>query len=166
MKITILTDNPNSWIMPYVEELKIKLQEHQVEHIFNSNEIKKGDVMLILSCERILRKSHLSYHKSNIVVHPSKLPFGKGWSPLAWQILEKSNKIPLSLFEANEKVDDGDVYLLEYINLEGHELNDEIKNLQGSKTLEMIMKYINNLVQLMENHSLEKKHFIQKNLKG
>ena len=26
MKITILTDNPNSWIIPYVEVLKIKLQ--------------------------------------------------------------------------------------------------------------------------------------------
>lgn len=143
MKITILTDNPNSWIIPYVKELKIKLKAYEVTHIFSTKDITNGDIMLILSCERILKKSHLSHHKSNIVVHPSKLPLGKGWSPLAWQVLEGSNKIPISLFEANEKVDDGDIYILDYIYLIGHELNDEIKHLQGLKTIDMIMQYIN-----------------------
>ena len=81
MKITILTDNPKSWIMPYIDELKIKLKNHQITHIYNSNEILDGDIMLVLSCERILKEKHLSHHKSNIVVHPSKLPLGKGWSP-------------------------------------------------------------------------------------
>lgn len=144
MKITILTDNPKSWIIPYIKELKEKLKNHNVRHIFNSKEIEEGDLMLILSCEKILKNFHLSYHKSNIVVHPSKLPLGKGWSPVAWQVLEGCNKIPLSLFEANEKVDAGDVYILDYINLEGNELNDEIKHMQGVKTIEMIMRYVNN----------------------
>lgn len=143
MKITILTDNPTSWIIPYIEELKNKISEHNIDHIFNLKDIKKGDLMLILSCENILRKSHLSFHKSNIVVHPSKLPLGKGWSPVAWQVLEGAKKIPLSLFEANEKVDAGDVYILDYFSLEGHELNDEIKNKQGNKTIEMVLNYIN-----------------------
>ena len=88
------------------------------------------------------KKKHLFHHKSNIVVHPSKLPLGKGWSPLAYQILEGVNKIPLSLFEANEKVDDGNVYILDYINLEGHELNHEIKHQQGLKTIEMIIEFV------------------------
>ncbi len=144
MKITILTDNPKSWIIPHIEELKTKLKNHNITHIFNSKEIKKGDLMLILSCEKILNNSHLSYHESNVVVHPSKLPLGKGWSPVAWQILEGSNKIPVSLFEANEKVDAGEVYILDYIELEGSELNEEIKLKQGVKTIEMVMKYINN----------------------
>ncbi|SEB69455.1 methionyl-tRNA formyltransferase [Tenacibaculum sp. MAR_2009_124] len=144
MKITILTDNPKSWVLPYIEDLKKKLCIHDVNHIFSSKEIKKGDLMLILSCESILKKSHLSYHTSNIVVHPSKLPMGKGWSPVAWQILDGFDKIPLSLFEANEKVDAGDIYILDYFYLKGGELNDEIKHKQGTKTIEMVLKYIEN----------------------
>ena len=144
MKITILTDNPNSWIIPYVEDLKKELSEnHRLHHVYNIVDIVGGDIMLILSCENILKKEFLQLHKSNIVVHPSKLPQGKGWSPLAWQVLEGLNKIPVSLFEAVEDVDAGDVYIVDYIELKGHELNDEIKHKQGLLTIKMIKQYIN-----------------------
>jgi methionyl-tRNA formyltransferase len=162
MKITILTDNPKSWIIPYVEELKKKIKGHDIEHVYNSNDIKKGDLMLILSCENILRKSHLSYHKSNIVVHPSKLPLGKGWSPVAWQVLEGAKQIPVSLFEANERVDAGDIYILDYFSLDGHELNDEIKEKQGNKTIEMILNYINSFESIKGVPQFGKETFYEK----
>lgn len=142
MKITILTDNPNSWVMPYVEELKTKLIDHDVSHVLNIDDIKQGDLMLILSCEKIIRKPHLNQHKSNIVVHPSDLPKGKGWSPLAWQILEGKNSIPVSLFEANEEVDAGEVYIVRNIELNGSELNEEIKDKQGKLMIDLISEYI------------------------
>ena len=142
MKITILTDNPNSWILPYVEDLKKDLSEHNVTHVFKTSDIVGGDIMLVLSCEKILKGEYLKLHKSNVVVHPSKVPLGKGWSPLAWQVLEGSNNIPVSLFEAVEDVDAGDVYIVDYIKLEGHELNEEIKHQQGLLTMKMVKKYI------------------------
>lgn len=143
MKITILTDNPNSWIIPYVQDLKKDLiKDHQIHHVYTTSDIVGGDVMLILSCEKILKLQHLKLHKSNVVVHPSKVPLGKGWSPLAWQIIEGSNNIPISLFEAVEAVDAGDVYIVDSIDLEGHELNDEIKHKQGLVTIRMIKKYL------------------------
>jgi len=143
MKITILTDNPNSWIIPYVVDLKRQLGEtHEITHVFKTSDIAGGDVMLILSCEGILKAEYLKLHKSNVVVHPSKVPLGKGWSPLAWQVLEGSNNIPVSLFEAVEAVDAGDVYIVDYIKLEGHELNEEIKHQQGLITMKMVKKYI------------------------
>lgn len=143
MKITILTDNPNSWILPYIDDLKKELnQTNSVTHIYSTSDIIEGDIMLILSCEKILKSEYLKLHKSNVVVHPSKVPLGKGWSPLAWQILEGSNNIPVSLFEAVEAVDAGDVYMVDYINLKGHELNDEIKHQQGLITMKMVKKYI------------------------
>lgn len=144
MKITILTDNPNSWIIPYVEDLKKDLiKDHEIHHVYATSDIVGGDVMLILSCEKILKPQYLKLHKSNVVVHPSKVPLGKGWSPLAWQIIEGSNNIPISLFEAVEAVDAGDVYIVDSIDLEGHELNDEIKHKQGLVTIRMIKKYLN-----------------------
>lgn len=144
MKITILTDNPNSWIIPYVKDLKKELNKtHKLHHVYTTSDIVGGDIMLILSCENILKKEFLQLHKSNIVVHPSNLPQGKGWSPLAWQVLEGLNKIPVSLFEAVEDVDAGEVYIVDYIELKGHELNDEIKHKQGLLTIKMIKQYIN-----------------------
>lgn len=142
MKITILTDTPNSWIMPYVEELKKDLKDHNIQHVLKTSDIEGGDVMLILSCEKILTPNFLRLHKSNVVVHPSRLPLGKGWSPLAWQILEGSNNIPVSLFEATEAVDAGAIYIVDYIKLEGHELNEEIKHQQGIVTVKMIKQYL------------------------
>jgi methionyl-tRNA formyltransferase len=143
MKITILTDNPNSWILPYVDDLKKDLNRHDVTHVYKTSDIVGGDIMLVLSCEKILKAEYLKLHKSNVVVHPSKVPLGKGWSPLAWQVLEGSNNIPVSLFEAVEAVDAGDVYIVDYIKLEGHELNEEIKHQQGLLTMKMVKQYIN-----------------------
>jgi len=149
MNITILTDNPSSWIIPYVDQLKKNLNAHKVSHIFNIKDIDRGDIMLILSCEKIIPEEYLNYHQSNVVIHPSKLPLGKGWSPLAWQVLENSHTIPVSLFEAVASVDSGDVYLVDYINLKGHELNDEIKHKQGLLTTKMAQNYIDNFETLI-----------------
>jgi methionyl-tRNA formyltransferase len=149
MKITILTDNPNSWIIPYVEDLKKDLvNSYEVSHIYDVLDIVGGDIMLILSCEKIIKKQFLDLHKSNVVVHPSKVPQGKGWSPLSWQVLEGINNVPISLFEAVEAVDAGGVYIVDYIELEGHELNEEIKHKQGLVTIKMVKNYIENFPSL------------------
>ncbi len=144
MKITILTDNRNSWVIPYVEKIK-KLQEFKnncLRHIYDSKDIENGDIMFILSCEKILSPEKLSYHRNNIVVHPSKLPKGKGWSPLTWQILEGKNKIPVSLFEAVKDVDAGEIYLQDQIDLDGTELNEKIKDKQGQIMIKMMIQYL------------------------
>ena len=40
MNITILTDNPNSWILPYVEDLKESLKDHDVTHLYSAENIQ------------------------------------------------------------------------------------------------------------------------------
>lgn len=57
MNITILTDNPKIWVMSYKKNLRKKLGKYQVRPILNSDDILEGDLMLILFCERILRKN-------------------------------------------------------------------------------------------------------------
>ena len=61
LKITILTDNPNSWIIPYVEQLKQELHNHKITHVFTAEEIIEGDIMLILGCEKILKKQKVGW---------------------------------------------------------------------------------------------------------
>jgi methionyl-tRNA formyltransferase len=144
LKIDILVDNKNSWICPWVEKFVdiLNLQGYGVSVYQDMNKLHKGDVAFFLSCNKIVPRNILSLHKHNIVVHPSKLPEGRGFSPLAWQILENKREIVLSLFDAVEDVDAGPIYFQSVMVLEGHELNNEIKELQGKVTLELCLKFL------------------------
>lgn len=144
LKITLLCDNPESWIIPYMNEIKEELIEkgHYIRVINDHNELKKGDIAIFLSCEEVVPPKYLKLNEHNLVVHESDLPKGKGWSPLTWQILEGKNKIPITLFEAEAEVDSGEIYFQDTIELEGHELLPEIKHKQGKKTEELILRFV------------------------
>ena len=144
LHITIVVDNPDSWIIEYAEQLRDKLNSrgHDSLLIFNNKEIPFCDIVFFLGCEQIVPPLILAKNKHNLVVHESLLPKGKGWSPLTWQILEGENKIPITLIEAVENVDAGQIYKQDWIILEGHELIDEIREYQGSKTIDICLSFI------------------------
>lgn len=144
MLITLMCDNPSSWIIPYINELEKKIKElgHQVKVIDNYKKIISGDLLFLLSCEKILPASYMKLNKHNLVIHESDLPKGKGWSPVTWQVLEGKDVIPITLFEAVKNVDDGDIYLQEFIHLDGSELLEEIKHKQGVYTKKLVLEFI------------------------
>lgn len=145
MLVQLLVDNPDSWIVPYVVKLKediIKQFNFSVNLIYKHEDVIKGEVLCLLSCEKIFKK--LNYNNYNLVIHESDLPLGKGWSPLTWQVLEGKNEIPVTLFEAAESVDAGEIYAKEYIKLNGSELLPEIKDQQGKITIKLILSFLKN----------------------
>lgn len=121
---------------------KLKPQ-HNARLIYRSEDIKSGDILFILSYYKLVPKNLLGLNKRNIVIHASKLPEGKGWSPATWQILEGKNKIPLTLFEAIDKVDAGQIYFQQELALDGTELIEEWQNKMGQKIAEMTERFIN-----------------------
>ncbi len=144
MKISILVDNPKSWIMPYAEILleRFLALKHEVRMVQDIGNLREGDCAFFLGCEKIVPRQILNLNKHNLVVHESDLPRGKGWSPLTWQILEGKNEVPISLFEAEDEVDSGEIYLQDVMHFEGHELIDELRVIQGSKTVDMALEFI------------------------
>jgi methionyl-tRNA formyltransferase len=145
MLVQLLVDNPNSWIIPYVIKLKeeiIKKFNFPVKLIYKHEDVIKGEVLCLLSCEKIFK--NLNYNDYNLVIHESDLPLGKGWSPLTWQVLEGKNEIPMTLFEAAESVDAGEIYAKEYLKLNGSELLPEIKDKQGKITIKLILLFLEN----------------------
>ena len=55
MIVTLLVDNPKSWIIPFVRRLKSKLDtKHNVYYVTDYRRIKKGDLAFFLSCEKIV----------------------------------------------------------------------------------------------------------------
>lgn len=139
MKICIVVDNPRSWFVPFADELKKNLSRFgSVDLLSDSNQIpQSNDVAFLLSCEKKVIPEILRRSRSNIVVHASELPKGKGMSPLTWQILEGKNRIPLTLFEAVEDIDAGPVYIMACLDFQGNELLHEMQNAVGDKILEM-----------------------------
>jgi methionyl-tRNA formyltransferase len=142
MLIQLLMDNPRSWILPYALRLKEQVLAlgHNCVLLHRHEEVTKGEILVLLSCEKVFRQLELNRH--NLVVHESALPQGKGWSPLTWQVLEGRDRIPVTLFEAASDVDSGDIYLQEDLVLEGHELVDELREKQGETTLRLVLKFI------------------------
>lgn len=143
MRISILVDNINSWELPYAQELFEKLKEkYSVFLVHNQKEIEAGDVAIFLSCEKLVKKEILIKNKYNLVVHASKLPEGKGFSPLTWQIIEGKNEITLTLFDAVEEVDAGSIFYQATVDFLGYELIDEMRNTLGNKINDLIFNFL------------------------
>ena len=142
-RITLLSDR-GSWLNPYLPDLIYSLWQrgHAVRWIHSPADLVAGDVCLLLSCSRLLKDEQLEMHKHNLVVHESALPHGQGWSPMTWQILEGISCIPVTLMEAITDLDSGPIYLQDQIDLQGHELVDEWRDLQAQKTLELCLFWI------------------------
>jgi len=142
LKIQFLIDNTNSWILPYAESYSNILTKKGFSSkiLKNHEEVENGDILILLSCEK--KFTNLSKNKNNLVIHESDLPNGKGWSPLTHQVLEGKNKIPITLFEADESFDGGNIYFKEFIELNGDELVDELREKQAHMTFYLIDKFL------------------------
>lgn len=144
MNITIVSDATswfNEFISPFATELKE--QGHIVHHIHKVKEIPKGDIVFYLGCGQLVPSDILQRNQHNIVIHESDLPKGKGWSPLTWQILEGKSTIPITMFEAVEAVDSGQVYLRQVMQFSGYELVDTLRQVQANTSLEMCRIFLN-----------------------
>jgi len=146
LTITILTDE-TSWMNKFDRVLEEKLKDAgcDVQCVSRREDLRNGDIAFLLSCFEIVKPEFLRRNQHNIVVHASELPAGKGWSPTTWQILEGKNDIPLTLFEATDKVDAGQVYARDYIHLNGDELIDDWQDALGEKIVEMCCAFAGKL---------------------
>lgn len=141
--IQILTD-AGSWIAPWVEELAQAWEcaGHTVRVAHKVENVLPADFCFCLSFSRIVPSAVRSRYKHTLVVHESDLPQGRGWAPMTWQILEGKTRIPVTLIEATDAIDSGPVYLQEWIDLSGTELNPEWRALQGQATLRLCQQWV------------------------
>ena len=141
--IVILSDR-SSWLNTYLPELVLDwLRDgHRVLWTHTQSELRPADLCFYLGCSRIVPAEVLGRFRNNLVVHESNLPQGKGWSPLTWQILEGKNRIPVTLLEADKKVDSGVVYMQEWVEFEGHELIGELRDAVARVTLSLCRRFV------------------------
>lgn len=155
-RVGIVTDK-NSWLNQYVDCFveKIKAQSDQVFWYHSIYDIVKSDIVFYLSFSKIVPKNYLKMNRHNLVVHASNLPEGKGWSPMSWKILEGRNQIPMTLFEADEALDSGKIYLQNIMHFQGHELIDELRHAQANITFAMCFRFMKEYESVVKNAKMQ-----------
>ncbi|MCK4823394.1 methionyl-tRNA formyltransferase [bacterium] len=151
-RIAIVSD-AQSWINEYIPTLVAALEKHghTIKHVHNVHSIPEGDFVFYLGCGQLVPPTILARNRHNLVVHESALPKGKGWSPLTWQILEGKHEIPITLFEAVEKVDDGIIYLSGLMKFQGTELVDELRKVQAETSIQMCLRFVEEYPDIVVN---------------
>ena len=143
-KFSILLDKSNNWLSKYIKNLNLENNNVTVKTFYNAKKIPKSNVLFILGYTKKVEESILNKNKLNLVVHESKLPHGRGFSPVQWQILEGKKKIYVTLIEAQKNIDSGDIILQSQISFRGTELYDEIRFKQANATIQIIKKFAKN----------------------
>ena len=142
-QVTFLLDKSNNWFEKYLKDFNFDFKKKfffQIKKNFNL--IKKQDIVFVLSYTKILPEKFLSQNKLNIVVHSSRLPRDRGFSPVQNQILRGKSVIDISLIEIAKKVDSGDIFFRDKYKLNPTDLNKEIRQKQAIATLKIVKKFL------------------------
>ncbi len=128
MTITLLCTNVTHPVVPWLRRWQAEQQArgHTVALCADKKELTSGDILFLVSCGQIIREAERNRYRAVLVLHASDLPQDRGWSPHIWNIVEGANRITVSLLEARDPLDTGDIWKKVHFDLAGHELLPEI----------------------------------------
>ena len=139
MRVTILCSDITHPINHHIRSWKKRNQDkYEITLAQNATELQGGDILFLVSCHEIIRAIERSAYGATLVLHASDLPLGRGWSPHIWDILNGSEKITLSLIEADDGLDSGRIWHQSIIQIPKHVLWNEINQLLFSAELKVI----------------------------
>ena len=130
MKITILNSSEthpiNTWLSKWLGN---NSSEHDINLVREKSELKGGDLLFLISCTEIISQEQRNKYTKTLVIHASDLPKGRGWSPHVWEIINGAEYLTLSLLEATDKVDAGDIWHKFKVQIPSTALYDEINQM-------------------------------------
>jgi len=144
MNITILISSPEHPVKPYVSKWIERNCEHKIDIVYSKEDLTCGDILFLVSCSELISESERKKYKKTLVLHASDLPCGRGWSPHVWEIINGAVAITISLLEAEDIIDSGDVWSKVSIPIPETALFDEINNLIFSAELSLMSFAIDN----------------------
>jgi len=133
-RVTVLCSDPRNHIWPYLERW---CMEEDFTIGMRGAHATGDDLLLLVSCTEVIPAEVRAKYGCTLVIHESALPEGRGWSPFAWQVLEGNSEITVSLLEAADPVDSGDLLLQQVVKLDDSELSDELNVKRDRLRMEM-----------------------------
>lgn len=127
MKITVLNSSVDHPINAWLSDWKAKHEDtHEIEIVRSKSELSGGELLFLISCVEIIGAQDRAKYAKTLVIHASDLPIGRGWSPHVWQVVSGETELTVTLLEATDKVDAGDIWHKLKIHVPPTALYDEI----------------------------------------
>jgi len=146
MNITVLCSSLNHpvniWLKSWIEKQSIS---NEVDMIRSAQELKGGDILFLISCSEIITKKQRNLYRNTLIIHASDLPEGRGWSPHIWQIIGGTSEVIISLIEAEDNVDSGDIWKKANIQILKTDLYDDINKKLFDAEMELMDFAVNNI---------------------
>ncbi len=150
MKISILHTSNNHpikpWLLNWIDTQK---NLHEIDLVDTKENLVEGDILFLISCSEFISKKERDKFKKTLLIHASDLPKGRGWSPHIWEILNGAEQIVISLLEAEDKIDSGDIWKKVKVNISKNALYDEINRdifIAELKLMEFAISNFNNVI--------------------
>lgn len=163
MKITILCTDPSHPVNAHLEEWRDHQSAvHQVDILREKSELKGGDLLFLISCGQLIGEPQRRLFGKTLVIHAADLPKGRGWSPHIWQIIEGRTEITVSLLEAEDKVDSGDIWRKITLDIPKHFLWDEINQALFQAECELMdyaVEHFNDIVPRIQDENQEATYY-------
>jgi methionyl-tRNA formyltransferase len=139
MKITILCSDAlhpvNAYLQSWITGHK---DQHQIDLVRSKSQLSLGDLLFLISCSEIVTEADRNSYSKTLVIHASDLPHGRGWSPHIWQIIDGATVLTLTLLEAANMVDRGDIWKKIEVRVNKDALWDEINHLVFDAELKLM----------------------------
>ena len=123
LRVSVLCSDPDHPVNPWLESWRERnAHKADIEVVRSRSELSGGDFLFLISCHEIIGREVRARYRHNLVIHASDLPKGRGWSPMAWEVLAGADSITVSLLNAEDAVDSGDIWQKRHFALDGTEL--------------------------------------------
>jgi methionyl-tRNA formyltransferase len=111
---------------------------HAISIVRNASDAIGGDFLFLVSCSERIGSDLRARFAYSLVLHASRLPHGRGWSPYIWDLLSGAESITVSLLEAADRIDSGRIWAQVSFDVEKYLLWDEINSRLFSAQLSLI----------------------------
>ena len=111
MKISVLNSSVDHPINAWLSDWKARHEgSHEIEIVRSKLDLSYGELLFLISCVEIIGVQDRAKYAKTLVIHVSDLPIGRGWSPHIWQVVSGETELTVTLLEAEDNVDSGDIW--------------------------------------------------------
>ena len=144
-RVEILTGDVNHPFMESLRAISKSVSDWDISFHVDINTLEGADILFLASCPYYVTKSIRRNYHYTFLVHASNLPEGRGWSPYIWELLSGAENITLTLLEAADAIDSGDIWKKINVEIEKYldycEISERISRAQAMLFASMLHEY-------------------------